>query len=247
MTITIDGKVCECEKGEFILQIARRNGFWIPTLCHHESLSGQGSCRVCIVEVIERGQSKIVTSCLYPVEKECEVLTNSEKVRTQRGVILALLRNLAPDSELIASMCKVYGAPKMPRLTALAAGKCILCGLCARACAELGTGAISTVNRGVTKEVSTPYGEPSPACIGCKSCANVCPTGAIDFTETADTREIWGKKFELVKCERCGAVIGTKEEIDYAAEKSGEEPDTLCAACRKKELSVTFMKTYGHV
>lgn len=245
MTITIDGKACECEKGEFILHIARRNCIEIPTLCHHESLAGQGSCRLCIVEVIERGQGKIVTSCVYPVERECEVLTNSEKVRTQRGVILALLRDLAPDSDVIADLCRKYDAPAMPRLTALAAGKCILCGLCARACTELGAGAISTINRGVTKEVSTPYGEPNPVCIGCGSCAHVCPTGAIDMTETADTREIWGKKFELVKCSRCGAVIGTKQEIAYASWKSGEEEAALCAACRKKELSVTFMRTYG--
>ena len=51
MIITIDGKQCSCEKGEFLLQVARRNGIYIPTLCHHEALPGQGCCRVCIVEV----------------------------------------------------------------------------------------------------------------------------------------------------------------------------------------------------
>ena len=53
MIITIDGKQCSCENGEFLLQVARRNGIYIPTLCHHEALPGQGCCRVCIVEVDE--------------------------------------------------------------------------------------------------------------------------------------------------------------------------------------------------
>ena len=52
MIVTIDGKPCECQKGEFLLQIARRNGIEIPTLCHHESLPGQGCCLLFIFEVI---------------------------------------------------------------------------------------------------------------------------------------------------------------------------------------------------
>ena len=39
--ITINGKKCTCEKGEFLLDVARRNGFYIPTLCHHPAISGQ--------------------------------------------------------------------------------------------------------------------------------------------------------------------------------------------------------------
>ena len=28
-----------------------------------------------------------------------------------------------------------------------------------------------------------PYGEVDPHCVGCTSCANVCPTGAIQFVD----------------------------------------------------------------
>lgn len=246
MIVTINGKPCECEKGEFLLQIARRNGFEIPTLCHHESLPGQGCCRLCIVEVVERGRGKIVVSCVYPVERECEVLTDSEKVRRQRGLILTLLHKRAPDSEVIAELCKKYNAPEMPRLQSAEAGKCIMCGLCVRACSELSVGAISTVNRGVTKEIATPYHEPSAVCVGCGSCAYVCPTGAIDIRETESTRTIWNKTFRLVHCERCGKVLGTREELALAAEKSGQEPDTLCEDCREEKMAQVFAKTYGN-
>ena len=108
MTITINGIPCECEKGEFILQIARRNGIEIPTLCHHDAIAGQGCCRLCIVELVARGRSQIVVSCVYPVDRECEVFTDSDKVRRQRGVILRLLEKRAPDSPEIKALCEKY-------------------------------------------------------------------------------------------------------------------------------------------
>ena len=200
MTITINGVPCQCEKGELLLQVARRNGFPIPTLCHHDAIAGQGCCRLCIVEVEERGRRRIVVSCLFPVEHECAVYTDSEKVRRQRGMILRLLERRAPESPEIQALCREYGAPEIQRFVKVDGSKCVLCGLCVKACGELGVGAISTVNRGVTKEIATPYHEPSSVCIGCGSCASVCPTGAIEVTETAESRRIWGKTFPLVRC-----------------------------------------------
>ena len=245
MTITINGVPCQCEKGELLLQVARRNGFPIPTLCHHDAIAGQGCCRLCIVEVEERGRRRIVVSCLFPVEHECAVYTDSEKVRRQRGMILRLLERRAPESPEIQALCREYGAPEIQRFVKVDGSKCVLCGLCVKACGELGVGAISTVNRGVTKEIATPYHEPSSVCIGCGSCASVCPTGAIEVTETADTRTIWGKTFQLVRCEHCGAVIGTAEELAYAAKRSGQERDNLCRTCRQARMADTLAHTFG--
>ena len=245
MNIIIDGKTCTCEKGEFILTVARRNGIPIPTLCHHDALAGQASCRLCIVEVEEKGKRKVVVSCVYPINSECEVFTNSEKIRKERGIILSFLRARAPESEEIKLLWEMYGAPSTERYVKVDNEKCVMCGLCAKACAELSVGAISTVNRGVTKEIATPYHEPSSVCVGCGSCARICPTGAITLEETADTRTIWGKTFDLVKCSKCGAVIGTAEEIATAAERVGLEPDTLCDDCRKEALAKVLADTYS--
>ena len=245
MTITIDGKICSCEKGEKLLAVARRNRIPIPTLCHHESLPGQASCRVCIVEVVQQGRSTVTSACVYPVEEGIQVYTNSDRIRRERGMILALLHKRAPDSKLIADMCRIYGAPELNRVSVSLPGKCILCGLCVRACAELSVGAISTVNRGVTKEIATPYHEPSAVCVGCGSCASVCPTDAIPLTETADTRTIWDKTFPLVHCARCGAPIGTREELDHAARKAGVEPETLCEHCRRRSMTDVLAAAYG--
>ena len=245
MNILIDGKSCECKKGELLREVARRNGVTIPGLCHHAGLSGQGCCRVCVVEVTEHGSRKIVVSCVYPIAGECEVSTKSEKVREQRALILALLAKRAPLSAEIAALAKAYAAPELPRLHALPEGKCVMCGLCARACKELGTGAISTVNRGIDKEIATPYNEPSPACIGCGSCAAVCPTKAIEVTETAACRIIWNKEFALTFCAECGALLGTAEEAAYAAHKAGLKASGLCDKCRQKKITSELAKTYG--
>ena len=245
MNITINGRSCTCEKGEYLLQIARRNGIEIPTLCHHDGFPGQGSCRLCIVEVSERGRKRVVVSCVYPVNQECEVFTDSERIRKDRRLILTLLMKRAPDSPEIRSLAEKYGARDISRFVSVPGGKCVMCGLCVKACGELSVGAISTVNRGVTKEIATPYHEESSVCVGCGSCAYVCPAGAIDLTETEDTRTIWGKTFKLVRCAECGKVIGTAEELALAAEKAGTEPDTLCADCRKKQMANVLQLTYG--
>lgn len=245
MLITIDGKECSCEKGEFLLDIARRNGIFIPTLCRHEGLPGQGTCRMCIVEVETDGRKQVITSCIYPVEKECTVYTNSDKIKQQRRVLLSLLQSRAPESAgELKSLCGVDNeAPE--RFIKLEGESCILCGLCAKACEALGTGALATVNRGADKEVGTPYGEPPVDCVGCASCASVCPVNAIEVKENGESRTIWGRTFALTRCECCGEVIGTKEEFLHSAERLGEALDAKCAKCKRKTTADVLADTYG--
>ncbi len=245
MTITINGKPCVCEQGECILPVARRNGIEIPTLCQHASLGEQGACRVCIVEVEESGRKKIVTACVYPITRVCSVETGSDRVREELGVILALLRCRAPESKDIAALCERYDAPVLSRLAPLPSGKCVLCGLCVNACKRLGAGAINTMLRGTEKLVGTPYDEPSPDCIGCGSCAAICPTGHIACAETEAERTIWGRTFRMLHCSRCGAPIGTPEELAYAAARAGQPETTLCEACRKLHIADVLAQTYG--
>lgn len=237
--ITIDGKECACEKGEYVFDVAKRNGIDIPGYCRSEAIADhRACCRMCIVEVETRGRSKIVASCVYPVDGPCNVSTKSERIEEDRTVLRALMKERMGDSE----------AKGFERLMEIDNDKCILCGLCVQACEALGTGAISLVDRGVKKDVNTPYNKASLDCIGCASCANICPMNAIPVTETDTTRFIWHREFTLVKCEKCGAVLGTQESIDHArkgASAQFADEALLCDACRREGRADILSKVYA--
>ncbi len=246
ITITIDGKECTCEKGEYLYDVAKRNGIFIPVFCRHDAFEDhRACCRICIVEVEEGGRSKVVTSCVYPVERECNVQTRSEKIMEERSVIMALLAHRAPEAASFKPMVGRVGTVETDRLVTLDGEKCILCALCVQACNSLGTGAISTVNRGTEKMIDTPYGKESAACVGCLSCANVCPTGAIEYSEDDAVRTIWNREFELIRCGECGQIMGTRDSLALAA--GNNEVPAVCDECRKKHMADEMMATYRYV
>ena len=264
LKVTINGKAYEAEKGEYILDACRRNRILIPTLCHHEGIPGLGSCRLCVVEVDEGRGNRVVVSCVYPLSRDCKIFTESEKIKNIRKTLLSMLITRAPAGDRLASLCQIYGVKQEPdaanrRFTPPKAVRgsseekrlaeaCVLRGLCAQACASLGTGAISTVGRGVSKKISTPYGEPSADCIGCGSCASVCPTKAIECTESKTTRSIWGRKFRLIRCGSCGKAFATEEEYAFALKKAGQDKESappLCDACRKKKSADVLAAAFG--
>jgi len=181
LKIMIDGHEIETEaKGSpaTILEAARQAGIHIPTLCHHPALKPYGSCRLCTVQIEKNGRKTFVTACNYPVEEGLIVITGSPEVADIRKMILELLLARCPQEKRLQELAGEYGIFK-PRF--LQEDKnCILCGLCYRVCEDLvGVSAINAQNRGVSRDVDTPYGELSEDCIACGACALVCPTKSI--------------------------------------------------------------------
>jgi NADH dehydrogenase/NADH:ubiquinone oxidoreductase subunit G len=246
ITLIVNGKQLDAARGETILELARRHRIVIPTLCHHDALPGQGCCRLCIVDVDEGGGPRVVVSCVYPVTRPATVFTESERIARMRKVILSMLRDRAPQGERLGALCRAYKVPDSVRFARQEGEACILCGLCVRACEAMGTGALAAMGRGVGKRIATPYDEASPDCIGCLSCAHICPTRAIAFTEEGARRAIWGKDFALVPCERCGTLFATAEEAAHARMLAGtDDKRMLCATCRRAAISEVMAKTYG--
>ncbi|MDR0469208.1 MAG: (2Fe-2S)-binding protein [Peptococcaceae bacterium] len=223
MEVKINGIPYLADEGEFVLNVARRNHVAIPTLCHHDGLPGQGCCRLCLVEAVERGRSRVVTACVFPVAEGLEVLTDTDRVAAVRRRNLALLRLRAPEADRVKQLCSYYKVAEDGRFEAMDGERCILCGLCVRACASLGTGAISAINRGVTKKIAPPYEEAPESCIGCGSCAEVCPTKAIQVEQTRDTRVIWDRAFAMQNCSACGEPYTTVEAAHHAARATGQD------------------------
>jgi len=87
--LTIDGRAVAVPAGSTILEAARSMGIDTPTLCYLENLTPVNVCRVCVVEVA--GARVLAPACSRRVEPGMEVLTDSERVRHSRRLVLELL------------------------------------------------------------------------------------------------------------------------------------------------------------
>jgi len=236
ITLTIDGREVQAQEGATILEVAREYNIYIPTLCYNDAVEPYGACRLCLVEVVKDGRQRLVASCLYPVEEGLIVKTDSERIMANRRTIMELLLARCPNVPVIQDLAQRLGVEETP--FRLEDKTCILCGLCVRACQEVvGVSAISLANRGVNRELTTPFYEPSEACIGCGSCAYICPTEAIKFEDIGDTRFInWPNskmEFKLKKCKTCGNYWAPEKQLDYIAKQSSLAPEVFeaCPNC----------------
>ncbi len=176
--LQIDGREVEAREGMTVLEAAQSAGVLIPTLCHHKKLEPYGGCRICIVEVEDRGWTKLVVSCVYPVGENVVVRTRSEKIDKTRKMILELLLAHAPDAWELQDLAKEYGADK-DRFEK-EASFCIHCGLCVRYCAEVKKkNAVGFIDRGIRKEISFIPEIAAKECWDCKECFPLCPTSAL--------------------------------------------------------------------
>jgi formate dehydrogenase beta subunit len=96
ITLTIDGKNVEVEKGVTVLQAAQRAGIYIPTLCYHPDLPPYGGCRLCIVEI--ENMRGLPTACTTPAVDGMKVITDSEQLRELRRAFLQLILSEHPNA-----------------------------------------------------------------------------------------------------------------------------------------------------
>lgn len=201
VNITINGKKFTEESSLTILQVARKHGIKIPTLCYltrEESCLEHkpASCRVCLVEV--EGRRNLLPACATQIAEGMVVNTNNKKVRDARKTVVELLLSNHPNDCLtcpkngkceLQKLAQDLGIRDIPYAGELSqkneyreirgimknASKCVLCGKCVAVCKEVqGIEAISATNRGFFTKISDPS-----KCVTCGQCVQVCPTGAL--------------------------------------------------------------------
>jgi bidirectional [NiFe] hydrogenase diaphorase subunit len=238
VTLTIDGREFQAEEGRTILEVARDNGIEIPALCYNEGVEPYGACRLCLVEISKNRRTRLVTSCLYPIEEGLVVNTASERVMANRKMLMELLLARCSGVKVIEDLARKIGVEKPSfKPEYLEKNECILCGLCVRACREVvGTSAISLANRGVNREVAAPFLETAPDCIGCGSCVFICPTKCIKMEDKGDIRTIhnWKVDFKLKKCKVCGNYFAPEKQLEYIRKKLDLPEDFFdtCPNCK---------------
>jgi len=233
--LLINGIFIKVPPGQSVLQAAQVLGVDIPTLCHHPDLPSEGHCRLCLVEVGEYPHTRLVNSCTYPAEQGLVVQTDSDRVLQARRLVLELLLARAPKAKLVRQMAAELGVMETRFKIDDPEELCILCSQCVRTCREIvGVSAISMAYRTPGKVVATPFLEQSEACIGCGSCAFICPTDVIPYTERHGVRTIWGRDFELVPCNVCGNYIAPMAQLEHWAKITGDPVENffVCRDCR---------------
>ena len=248
--IEIDGKKYDAPDSSTILQVAKKNGIRIPTLCYHPAVKPYGACRLCLVEVDRGGRPTIVTSCSYPVSDGLIVNTSTEMVLRARRGMMELLLARCPENETILALAREMGVEgtRFPKVTE-AQRDCILCGLCVQMCEDvIGAAAISFADRGVNRAVAAPFRNASEDCVGCGVCATICPVGTIKLRWSDTEVEVspFKSKVPLRRCFQCGVILTGEPFGEMVDDKlkgiDKKRAAMLCDVCKRKNSAVTSVR-----
>ena len=191
INLKINGIDVSVDRGTTLLEAAQFLGLPIPTLCHMEGLTPYGACRLCVVEVGDPPNSRLVTSCTYPAEEGLKVRTASARVLRARKMIVELLLASCPQSKTIQDIAAALEV-RQQRFRQ-ENEDCILCGRCVRMCAEqMVAGAIGFTGRGQERSIGTPFDSPSEVCRLCGACMYVCPVCELRCTYNEPEKAICG-------------------------------------------------------
>jgi NADH dehydrogenase/NADH:ubiquinone oxidoreductase subunit G len=196
VTLKIDGAHIRAARGTSVLDAAIEYGICIPHLCHVPNLSDIGMCRLCIVEHVVNGRSKVTTSCTLNVEEDMEILSNTEWIQKLRRNNAELLVAQAPNSRAIQDIAVRCGVKEVRY--PFRNHDCILCGRCVRVCTEMwGARAIGFVGRGDDRHIDFPLGVRPDFCKHCGSCIELCPMTVTPCDGPMKT----GEEYLCGKCE----------------------------------------------
>ncbi len=174
VTVNIDGALIKAPKGTTVLDAALGHGICIPHLCRVPYIEDMGGCRLCIVEHVVNGRSKITASCTLFVQEGMEIRSNTEKIRKLRHNLAELLVSEAPNSRAIQDLAHRCGVKE--NRYPFRNNDCVLCGRCVRSCTgRYGVKAIGFVGRGKERRVESPFNLHSQLCNECGRCYDLCP------------------------------------------------------------------------
>lgn len=268
MLIKINGIELSANKGETVLDVAKRNGFHIPTLCHLklEDMNYENkpvSCRICMVETV--GNNTLVPACGTEVYDGLEIDTDSSKAINARRTNMELLLSNHPNECLFcdrSTNCDLqqmaydlnvrnvryqgertnYGVDKSSKSIIKDLDKCVLCRRCESICREVqAVNVYSDIHRGFETVIAPAFNSPlhETTCTFCGQCVSVCPTAAL--TEVNNVDKVWNAINDTEKV----VLVQTAPAVRVAiGEEFGTEPGTVTTG---KMVSALKRVGFDHV
>lgn len=112
MKITINSRLIEAKEGESILQVARREGIFIPAICYLNGCSPTLACRLCMVEA----DGKRVYGCNAKVKDGMQVVTNTPEIQAERN---AIMQTYCINHPLECGVCDKSGECELQNFTTM--------------------------------------------------------------------------------------------------------------------------------
>jgi formate dehydrogenase major subunit len=241
--ITLDGKTFAFRQGQTVLEVARENGFHIPSLCYHRKTGQCASCRVCVVEVEKmRG---LQASCALPASDGMVVKTNSPQITEARKIVVDLMlvngqhncmsceRNgscelqdaaydLGIETPSYIANDDIEPIDDSAEMVVLDRRKCIKCGRCIAACSNVVVNEVLQwgkrgSNARIICDDDLPMGKSS--CVQCGECSQMCPVGAIIDKKSRRKGRTFATDKVDTTCPYCGVGCQITLHVDRQANR----------------------------
>jgi len=254
INLTIDGKVCSGVFGQTILEIARENDIYIPTMCYLTKTLPIASCRMCVVDV--EGVDGMILSCQEKAIDGAVINTNSDELYKERQNIMKLYNVNHP---LECGVCDKSGECDLQNKTmefgvsgqnfttkephrpvqnwgviSYDPALCIMCEKCVRVSTEItGDEALKVKFGGYSSTIENVKQDMNYKTLG--EAAAVCPVGALVDTSFKYTANAWELTQIPSSCPHCGAGHDVNYEVKnnkiYRVTNQSEF-STMCSASR---------------
>ena len=230
ITLTIDGKVCSGVYGETILEIARRNDIYIPTMCYLTKVSPIASCRMCIVNI--KGVDGDILSCQEKAIDGIDVTTNNNHLEEERVKIMKLydvnhplqcgvcdksgecdLQNKNLEFKISSQEFAVKDQPRQRKkwdILGYDPHLCIMCEKCVHTCNEvIGASALYIKPGGYKSTIDIKMSR----CEQCGDCISVCPVGALVSNAYKYSANAWESNQIPASCAHCSSGCGLYYDV----------------------------------